>query len=205
MGRLTSTIVHQVGNPMQAIRGALALALEDPDNHEELLEFIQLSFLETERVLNLLSLIREIYRPQSLASTAIPVSELLEHVNKLTKHELESNDIRFSQEIDPETPSVLGITNQVYLTLLSVILNLSAWLQTNEGDHLHLLARPREHKTVLILTTRGSNSAQETDNLLANLAPARQILQTMHGELNIDSHASKMQIELIFPSASVGK
>ncbi len=65
IGRLTASLFHEINNPMQAIHGAMALALEELDAPESIEAYVNLSQREAQRVIDLIQQVRSIYRPHS--------------------------------------------------------------------------------------------------------------------------------------------
>ena len=76
IGRLTSHICHEINNAMQATRGALVLALEKSEASSELASYLSLCKDETQRVVNLVGRMRQIYHPETLEPGPISVDSL---------------------------------------------------------------------------------------------------------------------------------
>lgn len=125
IGRLTASLAHEVNNPMQAIRGALTLALEDIHNPEELKEYLTLSLQETERVVKLVNRMRQLYHPSSDQFDAIQVTNLLREVFEISKDELNGQRVKVTLALPLHSPIIYGIANQIHLAFLSIFLSLT--------------------------------------------------------------------------------
>ena len=89
VGRLTASLSHEINNPMQAIQGALNLALEELDSPEDLTTYLQLSLTESERIIQLLSRMRQIYCPENDHQERINLNEILREAIKLADKSLD--------------------------------------------------------------------------------------------------------------------
>jgi GAF domain-containing protein len=138
IGRLTATLSHEINNPMQAIRGALALAIEELDDPQEVAAYIRLSIQESERVVHLISRMRQIYRPQSDAPETIDLNQVLQEAITIARKELKQQNITIHAKYATELPAVIAIANQLHLVFLSFILNLSDLIGAAGGGELHL-------------------------------------------------------------------
>jgi GAF domain-containing protein len=136
IGRLTASLAHEVNNPMQAIRGALTLALEDIDNPEELKEYLTLSLQETDRVVKLVSRMRQLYHPSSDQMDAIQVTNLLREVFEISKDELNGQRVKITPAFPLHSPIIYGIANQIHLAFLSILLSLLEAMGTVGGGVL---------------------------------------------------------------------
>jgi len=124
VGRLASTIAHEIGNSMQVIRGALALATESPDELQEVLEYVQLSYQESERVVHLIATLREVYQSQLGPVSPISVDSFLERQITLVKHETEKQNVELNLRLPQQLAALKGVGNQLFLAFLSILLNI---------------------------------------------------------------------------------
>jgi two-component system NtrC family sensor kinase len=136
VGRLTSSVVHEINNPMQAVQGALTLALEELNDHHALEAYIRLSQQESGRVVKLINLIRQIYRPQSDQPETVDFNTLLENVLTIAGDVMNQQDVSLQLSLEPALPPLVGIANQLQLAFLSLILNLSDLIGAKNGGEL---------------------------------------------------------------------
>lgn len=123
IGHLAASIAHEVGNPLQAIQGFLALFLEQcapetPNQH-----FLRLAEEEIERIVRMLERLRDLYRPRADVLTNVDVNELIESVLLLTGKQLERSRIRVVRELTPNLPTIQGVADQLKQVLLNLVLN----------------------------------------------------------------------------------
>lgn len=155
VGRLTASLSHEINNPMQAIRGALSLALEELDDPEELELYINLCLNESERVVQLINRMRQIYRPQSDTPETIDVNTLIQEAIAIANKELNRQRVSLQVNLAPDLPTITGIANQLHLVFLNVILNLAYAIgEVGRGDlELRSYALPKAIQVDFLTTT----------------------------------------------------
>jgi PAS domain S-box-containing protein len=142
IGRLTSSLSHAMSNPMQAIQGALNLALEELENPSELANFLDLSLKESEQVVRLLSRLRYAYLPKAQAAELLDLNQLLQETITLARRELKRQDVVLQADLAPDLPLLTVVADQLYLAFLSLLLNLSDAIGAAGGGELRLNSYP---------------------------------------------------------------
>jgi PAS domain S-box-containing protein len=138
IGRLTSSLSHAISNPMQAIQGALNLALEELENPSELANFLHLSLKESEQVIQLLSRLRYAYLPKAQAVEIFDLNPLLQEAIALARRELKRQSVTLQTNLAPDPPPLTAVAGQLYLVFLSLLLNLSDAIGAAGGGELRL-------------------------------------------------------------------
>ncbi len=138
VGRLTASLSHEINNPMQAIRTALSLAQESGHNPQDLDTYIQIGIQESERVIQLIKRMSQIYRPQSDSFETLDVNRLLQEVITIADKELKRQQVTLEVNLSPKLPPLTAIANQLHLVFLSLILNLSDTIGLVGGGQLQL-------------------------------------------------------------------
>ncbi|MCK6629989.1 MAG: GAF domain-containing protein [Anaerolineae bacterium] len=139
IGRLTGALSHEINNPMQAIQGALVLALEELDSPADLAAYLQLCLQESKRVIQLLERLSRIYRPRPSESPEwLDLNALLGEVIQLAHNELKRQKVTLQTHLAPHLPQVRGVPHQLHLVFLSLLLNLSDAIGVAGGGKLQL-------------------------------------------------------------------
>ncbi len=134
VGRLTASLSHEINNPMQAIRGALELAMENLEDHETLVEYITMCLRESERVVQLINRMRHIYRQTSKDPEPVLINETIHEVSIVARKEIARHGVSLQLELAPGLGGVMGMVDQLRLVFLSVALSLSDALSQSEGE-----------------------------------------------------------------------
>lgn len=164
VGRLTASLSHEINNPMQAIRGALTLALEELYNPKELTTYIQMSLAESERVVQLIDRMRQIYRPRYSIPDIVDVNHVLQEALNIAHKELRRQRVKLETDLASELPPLTANPDQLQLVFLIFTLNLSNVISAAGGGQLQVRSYLLKQAVHIEFVTHASISP------LANLA-----------------------------------
>src|SRR5262245_2877245 len=136
IGQLAASIAHEVGNPLQAIQGFLALFLEQCPPETPNQRFLQLAEEEIDRIVQVLARLRDLYRPRADVLAPVDVNDMLNSVLLLTGKQLERGRIRVLSELDRALPKIYGVADQLKQVLLNLVLNAAEAMP--DGGILHV-------------------------------------------------------------------
>lgn len=153
IGRLTASLAHEINNPMQAIRGALTLALEDINNPDDLQEYLTLGQHEANRVVKLVNRMRQLYRPQGDQAEMIRLPGLLSEVLEIAREEMMEQKVKVETSLPPDLPAVYGVLNQLHLAFLSLALHLSDAIGAAGGGKLVITGRQQDEEVYIRFST----------------------------------------------------
>lgn len=216
IGRLTASLSHEINNPMQAIQGALTLALEELDDPKEVAMYLRMSLEETERVVQLISRLRQIYRPQAESHEVLNLNDLLEGAIAIARKELKRHKVTLQIDLAPELPPIMAIASQMHLVCLSLILNLSDLIKTQGGGSLQIRSRALANKIVLEFSTdvptitlkdwrllfRPETPQNEVTTSLG-LSLSYDIIAAHNGALHLSQEEQELVCKIEFPLSSV--
>ena len=123
LGRMSAAIVHEIRNPLGAIRGA-AEALESviPRDHERA-EFLTIIEQEVEQLNGLVTDFLQFARPRSPELLLTPPREIIESVVKLTGKQATQSRVQIEVNVADDLPAVMMDGEQMKQVLLNLILN----------------------------------------------------------------------------------
>jgi signal transduction histidine kinase len=169
IGRLIPSIVHEINNPLQAIRGALTLAMDDLENKDELQEYITISQQEIVHISGLLNQVRLIYRLENDQPDMFPLSILFRDGIDMTREEAMRQKVRLQNRLPSNSPLVEGVYNHIYIVILRAILAFIDFIGAAGGGDLTVTAV--ETSSQLQISFVGGNPipAQVPDNSSSSL------------------------------------
>ncbi len=153
IGRLASSLSHEINNPMQAIRGALVLAQEEVDNPDELQTYLDLCLTESERVVNLIDRLRQIYRPSSNRAEEVALNQILQDAVFFAQKELRRQRVNLVLELAEQMPSITVISHQIQLVFTNTLLNLGTMIGQQRGGLLRVRTVVTEQQIVVEFLT----------------------------------------------------
>jgi signal transduction histidine kinase len=154
IGRLIGSFVHEINNPLQAIRGALALALDDIENPRELREYITISQQEIGQITTLLEQVRRIYRSENDQPEVFPLSVLFRDAINLTREEMMRQKVKINNLLPSKSPLVEGFYNHIYIIILRTILAFTDAIGEIGGGELTVTAEDDPLQITIFFTTK---------------------------------------------------
>jgi two-component system, NtrC family, sensor histidine kinase HydH len=153
LGRMSAAIVHEIRNPLGAIRGA-AEALESvvPHNHDKA-EFLAIIEREVEQLNGLVSDFLQFARPRSPELLLTPPREIIESVVKLTGKQAAQSLVLIEVNVVNDLPGVMMDGEQMKQVLLNLFLN--AIDAMPGGGRLIISANRRDEELEMVVRDNG--------------------------------------------------
>jgi C4-dicarboxylate-specific signal transduction histidine kinase len=132
-----ASVAHELNNPLQIIKNCLFLLQQDLDPGSASLEYLNMASSETQRLSNLVTQLRELYRPRmALATRPFSLSLLLEEVNSLIASQLQATRVSWSQEVGEV--EVVGNTDQLKQVFLNLATNAMEAMAVGGGGRIQI-------------------------------------------------------------------
>lgn len=124
MGRMVASVAHELNNPLQIIKNCLFLTKQEIPAEKSFHEYLDMALSETQRVSNLVTQLRELYRPQvSLPQECLELNNLLEEVRALLAPQLLNQNVLWQQAERSAPVMVKGIADQLKQVFLNIGVN----------------------------------------------------------------------------------
>lgn len=123
LAEIASGVVHEVRNPLGAIKGAVEI-LEDelaPDSPRR--EFAHIAKTEVERIDKLVQEFFHFARPPKLAKTNVNVNELVQSVGKFHGQQAAAQNVSIEEDLTEDLPLVAMDSEQIKQVLLNLTIN----------------------------------------------------------------------------------
>jgi PAS domain S-box-containing protein len=123
MGRLATSIAHEINNPLQAIHNSLHLVLTRPLSEEKRDRYLGMAHEEVERLITMVQRMLDFYRPSRDGMRPISLHAILENVLVMTAEQFRESAILVEQQWDERLPWVKGIGSHLKQVFLNLALN----------------------------------------------------------------------------------
>jgi len=123
VGRLSSGIAHEIGNPIGIISGYLELLKQDDIADSDKKEFILRTDKEINRINTIIKQLLDFSRPSSDGLAPISVHEIIKETMSVFKYRPLMSDIDVVVNLEAKTDIVLADADQLRQVLLNVMIN----------------------------------------------------------------------------------
>jgi PAS domain S-box-containing protein len=147
MGELTSSIAHEVNQPLAAIvtngNACLRWLSNDPPNVEEARQTVTRMVKDGHRASEVVGRIRAFFRKTAPEKVRVDINRLIEDVITMVPTELRRNRVQVRTELAGDLPRVLGDRIQLQQVLLNLVLNAIEAMSTVSGPRQLLIKSRR--------------------------------------------------------------
>src|SRR5262249_16378497 len=137
LGELTSSIAHEVSQPLGAIlsnaQAARRLLDRGPSEVKELGEALADIAADAQRASQVIRQLRAMFRKQRVQPVAVAVNALIEGVVGLLRADLLGRHIGVQLRLDEATPSIQGDPVQIEQVVLNLVVNASEAIAATES------------------------------------------------------------------------
>jgi PAS domain S-box-containing protein len=135
MGRMVASVAHELNNPIQTVQNCLFLTQQEVEEESSVQEYLGMAVSETRRVSNLVTQLREIYRPTKAEPFIyLDACKILTDVKALLVTHLQHQKVQWNELYQPEKIIFGGIADQIKQVFLNICLNAIEAMQPYGGD-----------------------------------------------------------------------
>ena len=202
LGRMLSTVVHEINNPLQSIQNCLYILEKELTTVDGAYDFYDVALSEVKRISDLVVSLREIQKGGHVTHLApVDLNALLNKVHALVTFQLNQNHVTWEQGEIPGDLRILADADQLTQVFLNLVLNAIDAMAGQGGTlSVELLSRPEEQKTGLRIADTGPGIDPQLANQLFNpffttksdgmglgLAVCEEIIRNHNGRISLDS------------------
>ena len=123
VGRLSSGIAHEIGNPIGIIIGYLELLKQKDITDDEQAEYIIRTENEVNRINTIIRQLLDLSRPSEAGSNAVSVHEIINDISKVIKPQPMMANIKLELKLAAKKDTVFADPNQLRQVFLNLIIN----------------------------------------------------------------------------------
>jgi C4-dicarboxylate-specific signal transduction histidine kinase len=145
LGELAASIVHEVNQPLAAIRlngeTGLRWLNTDKPNFAEVRTLIERMIQDADRAVDIVALMRAMAAGQTTQQTHLTLTEVIDDAMILIQHELCSNDVAIAFDQAPCTPGISGNRLQLQQLVVNLVINAIQALAENDRESRKIAIR----------------------------------------------------------------
>jgi len=152
MGYVSSTLAHEIKNPLQAIHSNLELVLEYPLEPQEQEEYLRLCEHEVENLVEITQRVLSFASANRTSYQAIHINDLLQQTLKLLQKTLQKANVETCAQLASNLPPISAAPDQITQVLLNLFINMLEAMF--KGGTITIAGRIEESDTgeMLVLT-----------------------------------------------------
>ena len=213
LGKLATTIAHEVRNPLASIKTGVQVVREDLRDADQS-RILGNVIAEIDRLNRVATELLTFAKPVPTRSENATVEQLIERVHSLVEREAAKRRVRISTEIGPDLTIRVDL-NQMQQVLMNLVLN--SLHAMPEGGELRLHGRREDHRVLIGVTDSGAGMSADMVERVARpfvtsrpdgtgigLSISRQLVERNQGRMTIDSEPGRgTTVTLSFPALSL--
>lgn len=171
LGKLASSMVHEINNPVAGVLNLVMLSKrilrEDEIGQEELdlfLQYLDLMETETRRISRIVSNLLVFSRQSKIEVIKFDLNHLIDQILMLNSNLLKINRIRVIEEMEHNLPLISGSEDQIKQVCMNLISNAVESMAGRPQRQLTIktFAKPDEKAVGLLIKDTGTGIPQET-------------------------------------------
>ncbi|MCK4767229.1 MAG: PAS domain-containing protein [Desulfobacula sp.] len=165
LGKLSSSVVHEINNPVAGILNLVILSKrilkEDTIDQKMIdlfLQYLELMETETRRVSRIVSNLLVFARQSKIELVKFDVNDLIEQTLILNSNLLKINHIRIIEELEHNLPLVNGSEDQLKQVLMNLISNAVESMSTSRTKYLTIKTFSKKNQKAIGLQIKDTGS-----------------------------------------------
>ena len=171
VGRLSSGIAHEIGNPIGIIMGYLELLKQKSISEDEKNEYIIRTEDEINRINTIIRQLLDLSRPSNVGAKAISVHDIIDDITKVVQFQPLMSKIQLIFFLEAKDDRVIADPNQLRQVFLNLIINAADAISSNEN----------ERKGELIIKSAVASSASDPNGNTTEDQPFLQVMYIDNG------------------------
>ena len=161
VGRLAAGIAHEVGNPLSAILGYLALVGRDAEGQK--LELVQAAEREAKRIDRIVRGLLDYARPREMVARELDVNLIVAQTVDLLTTQGRFNELRVDLQVQQALPEVVAEPYQLQQVLVNLLLNAADALAGRSDGVITVRTRSSRHRAPPRLPARRKEDPPHID------------------------------------------
>lgn len=150
-GRLTTSIAHEINNPLQAMQNCLHLAEHPQLPAEQRTHYLRLAHAELDRLMLTVQRMLDFYRPVALDRKLVDLNQLIENVISLLEQQFSDAHVTVQRSLMAQIPLVMAVSNQIQQVILNLLLNAVEAIKDGGAIYIETSLNPADAAEIEIL------------------------------------------------------
>ncbi|KXK25217.1 MAG: two-component sensor kinase [Candidatus Brocadia sinica] len=161
LGRLSTSVAHEVKNPLSSIKAIVQVMREDIRKNDPLQEDLAIIVDEIDRLTKVVNQLLQFAKPSSEIKTSVRISDIINSTLVVLNHEGKQNKITTFCQVPNDLPEIIadeGALKEVFFNLLH---NAIQAMPSGGEIHIHAHYQPDNHIIRVTIADTGPGIPQE--------------------------------------------
>jgi hypothetical protein len=123
LGKLSTGIAHEIGNPLGVIRGYIGMLLKEEEIRKEIRDYFRRMEIEIDRIDRIMRELLDYSRTSPAEFSRVDVNQVIMASLSLTSLQKSTQDIKVNLVLDDHLPPVLANGQQLLQVMVNIVLN----------------------------------------------------------------------------------
>lgn len=202
IGRMVGSVAHELNNPLQTIKNCLFLVKQDRDANPGLQEYLEIAASETQRLSNLVTQLREVYRPRSrMPLQILDLGQVLKEVQVLLESAVQYHNVTWELITGDLPCQIHASADQIKQVFINIATNAIDAMQPEGGTlSIRLSQSPAQQQAHVVIQDTGPGVPPDiisqlfepffttkASGLGLGLAISHEIVEQMGGRMEVES------------------
>ncbi|KAB2832988.1 MAG: hypothetical protein F9K48_09385, partial [Candidatus Brocadia sp.] len=161
LGRLSTSVAHEVKNPLSSIKAIVQVMQEDVRKNDPLQEDLSIIVDEIDRLTKVVNQLLQFAKPGSEAKTSVRIGDVIRSTLVVLNHETKQNKITILCQIPPDLPPITADEGALKEIFFNLFRNAIQAMPSGGQIHIHASCQPENHVIQVTVTDTGPGIPQE--------------------------------------------
>ena len=214
LGRLSTSVAHEVKNPLSSIKAIVQVLKEDSGNEPKTQESLSIIVEEIDRLTKVVNQLLVFAKPQMDSKSTVKINDVINKVLVVLRHEADMNNVDIHLEVSDDLPVITvdeGSLNEVFFNIIH-----NAIQAMSEGGKLTISMsydQKDDYITVVFKNTGSCISEEDMGKIFEpyyttkqtgtglGLAIVKKKLEELKGMIHVTSDDSSTRFTVRIPSS----
>jgi signal transduction histidine kinase len=214
LGRLSTSVAHEVKNPLSSIKAIVQVLKEDSNNESKTQKSLSIIVEEIDRLTKVVNQLLVFAKPQMDNKSTVKISDVINKVLVVLRHEAKMNNVNIHLDVSDDLPVITvdeGSLNEVFFNIIH-----NAIQAMSEGGKLTISIsydQKNDYITVVFENTGSCISEEDMGKIFEpfyttkqmgtglGLAIVKRKLEELGGMIHVKSEDSSTRFTVKIPSS----
>lgn len=214
LGRLSTSVAHEVKNPLSSIKAIVQVLKEDSRNEAKTQKSLSIIVEEIDRLTKVVNQLLVFAKPQGDSKTNVKISDLINKVLVVLRHEAKMNNIDIHLDVSNDLPLIMADEGSLTEVFFNIIHNAIQAMSEEGKLTISITYEQKDDSIRIVFEDNGPGISQEDIGKIfepfyttkqmgtgLGLAIVKKKLEEVRGLIHVESEGSTTKFIVNIPSS----